>query len=87
LVDVSLHFTEPSVPPILQSVVFSPSPDVQIGAAAFSGGFTPTRVPEPGTWVMLLLGLAGFGLAASRKGKPSNKTAAEAGPGALKATG
>jgi PEP-CTERM motif len=75
-IDVSTRFIEPGVPPVLQHVLFIPSLDVQIAAADFSGGFAPA-VPEPSTWVMLLLGFAGFGLGASRK--QSNKTAAEAG--------
>ena len=66
-IDVSTHFVEPSVPPILQHVLFIPSLDVQIAASDFSGGFAPSPVPEPSTWVMLLLGLAGFGAVASIK--------------------
>jgi hypothetical protein len=67
--DVSTHFIEPSVPPMLQDVLFMPSLFEQIGAATFSGGFTPTppAVPEPSTWAMLLLGFAGIGFAARRK--------------------
>jgi hypothetical protein len=82
-IDVSTHLIEPSVPPILQQVLFIPSLDAAIAAADFSGGFAPTPVPEPSTWVMLFLGLAGFGLVVSRKWErpSSHKTAAGAGPG------
>jgi hypothetical protein len=65
-IDVSTHFVEPSVPPMLQHVLFIPSLDVQIAASDFSGGFAPS-VPEPSVWVMLLLGFAGFGVVASHK--------------------
>jgi hypothetical protein len=47
-IDVSAHFIEPSVPPMLQHVLFIPSLDVQIAAADFSGGFAPA-IPEPST--------------------------------------
>ena len=82
-IDVSTHLIEPSVPPMLQHVLFRPSLDATIAAADFSGGFAPTPVPEPSTWVMLFLGLAGFGLVVSRKWErpSSHKTAAGAGPG------
>jgi PEP-CTERM motif len=77
-IDVSTHFIEPSVPPILHEVLFMPSLDVQIDAASFSGSFTPTPgVPEPATWAMLLLGFAGVCFAARRRcrAQPSNNTA------------
>ncbi len=82
---VSTHLIEPGVPPMLQHVLFIPSLDESIAAADFSGAFAPTPVPEPPTWIMLLLGFAGFGLVASRKLGPSNQTAAEARRGPLKA--
>jgi hypothetical protein len=63
-IDVSTHFIEPSVPPILHDVLFMPSLDVQIAASSFSGSFAPTpAVPEPSTWAMMLLGFAGLGFA------------------------
>jgi hypothetical protein len=77
-IDVSTHLIEPSVPPILHEVLFIPSLDVQIGAADFSGGFAPA-VPEPSTWVMLLLGFAGFGLVASHKRNAHHETKPPAG--------
>jgi PEP-CTERM motif len=77
--DVSTHLIEPSVPPMLQHVLFIPSLDESIAAADFSGGFAPA-VPEPSTWVMLLLGFVGFGLAARRTGT-IKKTSADAGVG------
>jgi hypothetical protein len=37
---------------------------------AISGGnLDPTPVPEPSTWVMMLIGLAGLGVAAYRRGR------------------
>lgn len=82
-IDVSTHLFEPSVPPMLQFVLFRPSLDGAIGADDFSGGFAPA-VPEPSTWAMLLLGFAGFGLLARRKREPSNQITAEAVPAAHK---
>jgi hypothetical protein len=77
-IDVSTHLIEPSVPPILHEVLYMPNSVVQIGAATFSGGFTPTppAVPEPATWAMLLLGFAGIVFAARRRcsAQPSNDT-------------
>jgi PEP-CTERM motif len=68
-IDVSTHLFEPSVSPILQSVIVMPSLDVQIGASSFSGSFAPipSAVPEPSTWTMMLLGFAGLGFMAYRR--------------------
>ena len=45
----------------------SPGGDYPI---AISGGnLDPTAVPEPSTWVMMLIGLAGVGSAAYRRGR------------------
>ena len=77
-IDVSLHLIEPGVPPILQEVFLIPSLDVQIAAANFSGSFAPAA-PEPSTWVMMLLGFAGFGLVASRKRNAHHETKPPAG--------
>jgi PEP-CTERM motif len=71
-IDVSLHLIEPGGAPDSQEIFLIPSLDVQIAAADFSGGFAPA-VPEPSTWVMLLLGFAGFGLVAHHARQPSNR--------------
>jgi hypothetical protein len=79
-IDVSTHFVEPSVPPILQHVLFIPSLDVQIAASDFSGGFAPPPVPEPSTWVMLL-----WAWPDSARSQASNKIGVRGGlPGSLK---
>jgi hypothetical protein len=51
--------------PILQHVIVTPFPNVEIGATSFSGSFapTPSAVPKPSTWAMMLIGLAGVGFA------------------------
>jgi PEP-CTERM motif len=42
-----------------------------VGAGAFDASFSlsGSAVPEPSTWAMMLLGFAGLGLAAYRKGR------------------
>jgi hypothetical protein len=72
-IDIAVHVIEPSVPPILQGVFLIPSLNESIAAADFSGGFAPA-VPEPPTWIMLLLGFAGFGLVANHRRKAHHET-------------
>ncbi len=40
-----------------------------VGAGTFNAAFSLSAVPEPSTWAMMLLGFAGLGFAAYRKGR------------------
>jgi hypothetical protein len=44
---------------------------VQDGTSGFNGGFAPTSAPEPGTMVLLGLGLIGIGMAKTKRNKQS----------------
>jgi hypothetical protein len=39
--------------------------------AAVTGNISPTPVPEPATWAMMLVGFAGIGMAVRRRRQPA----------------
>jgi hypothetical protein len=52
--------------------------EVLYGGFRWGFTFTATDVPEPSTWAMMLLGLAGLGLTGYRKAKAARLAASAA---------